>query len=95
MEEAAKKMSGGEWEIKTNRCIMCGECCKRMAGGPCPDLVYSEGHRAFLCKPGGNAYRRPFSCSTGDGAGKIYCSVRWRKTELKKFKLIPLEDAEK
>ena len=79
LEEVARKLHGKPLEIKVGRCQQCGECCKRMAGGPCNHLVYSDGHGNHRCKPNGIEYDRPFSCASGDGAGKPYCSVRWEK----------------
>lgn len=76
LEEVARKLHGKPLEIKVARCSQCGECCKL---DECPHLVYSEGHKGFLCKPEGSVYRRPFTCASGDNAGQPHCSIRWEK----------------
>lgn len=74
LEEVARKLHGKPWEVKVARCQQCGECCK-LDG--CEHLVYSEGHKAYLCKPEGSVYRRPFTCACGDNAGQPHCTVKW------------------
>ncbi len=88
IEERAKKYPGKPWEVKTSQCNRCGKCCMSVADnwpwgkdpetGWCSHLVWNEGWKGYLCDFGA---ARPTSCSTGDDAGKDYCSVEWRIME--------------
>lgn len=83
IEECAKRVNG-KWYIKTSRCNMCGECCKRAPEnwhlgrnekGWCKYLKEYENDK-YVCH-----IDRPLGCATGDYAEEPWCNIEW--TEVK------------
>lgn len=83
IEPVAYKLKDGAWEVKTERCSMCGDCCKDLKE-PFPfELI--KGQCVHLMKEAGNSdiYRcglglsRPFHCCVGTRLDT--CSVRYKE----------------
>jgi MinD superfamily P-loop ATPase len=72
-----RRFKTGYWEIKTQDCSNCGECCKQVKTNfftgkeGCPYLKNN------MCELG---YFRPTGCSIADASEKIEsCTVRWSR----------------
>ena len=83
-ELAARKMVGKKWEIKTVRCIHCGNCCKNLddghkrkgilpitAEGDCANLEQRK--NGWWCK-----YHIPISCLTSNPSPERNCPMEWK-----------------
>lgn len=75
VEEVARKMPGGPWQVKVGHCQFCGVCC-----GDCEHLVIKEGYPgpdgwARMCALG---WDRPTACTLGDDEGEEHCSIVWK-----------------
>jgi len=88
IEEVARRLTNTNyWEVKTDRCNMCGACCKcvpedwpygvKVVDGErwCEQLRYEANE--YLCGYGDG---RPFLCCHG---GDIIsgCNIKWEKVE--------------
>lgn len=66
------------WEVKTEHCSRCGECCRRLEGKSHPFRVVDgvcEHLTGNICSLSSN---RPFSCSVGVSP-LAECTVRWER----------------
>ena len=75
IEQVARKMPGQPWEVKVERCALCGKCCEA-----CEYLKERPGYRqangewAMMC---GLNTDRPQSCGNSDGFSED-CLITWR-----------------
>jgi hypothetical protein len=81
LEPVARKEAGGRWQVKTQGCSMCGECCKQVPPhwwlgigkeGWCRYLKpYERGK--FFCA----ANDKPMGCAEGHLEGSEGCTIKW------------------
>ena len=82
LEVVARLHKDGEWEVKTRRCNMCGECCSNLREPFIFPLI--EGRCTYLKKEVGDNSRwlcalgehRPFSCSICTPANE-HCTIKY------------------
>lgn len=70
MEEVAHKMPRKSWQVKVNRCVNCGKCCK-----DCEYLESYPGNKKICRLAKGLGI--PYHCLIGDGWPEE-CNITWR-----------------
>lgn len=68
IEEAARKLPGKPWQVKTGRCSRCGKCCD-----DCPYLKYDANE--YRCSLG---VKMPYECCISDGVLEKNCAIKWQ-----------------
>ena len=68
------------WEIKTQHCSQCGECCRSLEGKRHPFEIFhgvcEHLNTDNICDLAGS---RPFGCSVSDQFHIKDCTVRWEQ----------------
>lgn len=76
IERVAYKLPWACWMVKTNRCSMCGECCRKI---DCPYLEKEPGNNdRWRCSLG---TKRSYDCCTSRPKKMKNCTIKFKKVE--------------